>query len=180
MCTCGEAFGLLQTSERLIAARERAQAPTRAVLATRARAATDVEAARTALAALPTRSARLSAADKAVLEKSALRGCASNCRKLLEAQVSDANAEVAAALAAHDRHRQRLERTLADPRTVFSKIKPPPSATGLADRLGLQPWALDILVASFGSTAANGLGCLLLVFGAHRPKRRQYPLWKRR
>jgi hypothetical protein len=53
---------------------------------------------------------------------------------------------------------------------ALSTIKPPPSATPLADRLGLPPWLLDLLHSAFGSVAANGLAFLLIAYGAHRAR----------
>jgi hypothetical protein len=97
----GEAFGFIMTSERLIAAREAAQAPIRAAQETRSKASQRVADAIAAAASAPTTSARLeaalaakAAADAAVLQKSAERGCAVNCSALLQAQVDAALVEV--------------------------------------------------------------------------------------
>ena len=53
---------------------------------------------------------------------------------------------------------------------ALDAIKPPPSATPLADRLGLPPWLLDLFQSALGSIAANGLAFLLIAFGAHRAR----------
>ena len=52
-------------------------------------------------------------------------------------------------------------------RTALAEAKELPSATPLADRLGLPAWILDLLTAGLGSMAANGLGCGLIAFAAH-------------
>jgi hypothetical protein len=39
--------------------------------------------------------------------------------------------------------------------------------TPLADRLGIEPWKIDVLIAALGSIAINGLACGLMIFGAH-------------
>jgi hypothetical protein len=51
------------------------------------------------------------------------------------------------------------------------QLKPPTSATPLADRLGWPAWLLDLLQSALGSIAANGLACFPMVFGAHRIKK---------
>jgi hypothetical protein len=99
----GEAYALLLTSERVLEAREGKQAPLRAQLALREQAKARVRAAEAALAATTT-TVRLeralaakAAADQAVVEKAAEKGCAVHCRALLEQQVATAAAEINAA-----------------------------------------------------------------------------------
>jgi len=50
---------------------------------------------------------------------------------------------------------------------ALTAIRLPTSTTGLAARLQLPSWALDLLIATLGSIGANGLGASLLAFGAH-------------
>jgi hypothetical protein len=171
----GEAFGLIATADRLVAAREASQAPLRAIGAERAVAAERAESARLALARAPTTSSRLEAAltakgiaDTAAVQKAAEIGCRENCRKLLQAQVDAAALEAQQARVALDRERQALAELLAAAQRAYVDIKAPASPTPLADRTGIAPWVLDLAVAALGSIAANGLGCSLLAFAAHR------------
>jgi len=177
----GEAFGFMMTAERLITGRETQQAPLRDAEITRAKAAQRVANAESALAAVPTTSRRLekalvakAVADAAVIEKSAQRGCATNCRALLQDQVDNAQAEVNAARAEIGKSRITAERELETARAALTAIKAPASATPLADRVGLPAWAIDLITAALGSMAANGLGCGLIAFAAHG--RREEPV----
>ena len=176
----GEAYALLMTAERTLAHREAQQAPMRAAVTQRAQAATRVGTAERAVVGildtprLKAAIATKAAADAAAVSKSAERGCASNCRALLQAQVDAAAAEL-------DRARQDLERIkaaalaeLTTARAALAAIPAPPSASPLADRLGLEGWQIDLAAAALASLAANGLGAFLLAFaahGAHRPER---------
>jgi hypothetical protein len=175
---CGEAFGLIGTAERLIAQREAAQAPARTNDGKRTKAAERMNAAETAIAAVPTGSARLTAAltaktaaDRAASDKATDRGCLVNCRQLLEQQVIAAASEVTAARGELAALKHEASTELATARLALTGIAEPVSGTPLADRLGLAPWILDLITATFGSIAANGLGGLLLAFSAHRPAR---------
>jgi hypothetical protein len=171
----GEVYALLGTAERLTAAREASQAPLRQAVEARQVLETKVAKAEAAVASLPDASARLqaaiqnkAAADAAVVIKSAARGCAANCRLLLQAQADQTNQEVEAAR--HDMavHRTRLEQAVTDAKTELAAFKAPPSPSPLADRIGWQAWVLDLVMAGLGSLSANGLACLMMVFGSHR------------
>ena len=70
----GESYGLLSTAERIIAAREARQVPVTASAARRLAALDRVAAAERAKAA----------ADTAALTKASEKGCAANCRQILE------------------------------------------------------------------------------------------------
>ena len=173
---CGEAFGLLGAAERLVAQREATQAPAREASALRAAAAERVRLAELALASVPTSSVRLttalaakSVADDAATTKAAEKHCSANCRQLLEQQVTAAVVEVTKARDEIEKQRRAAEAQLADARVALGLIPSLPSGTPLADRLGMAPWVLDLLVAGLGSLSANGLGCLLLAFAAHGP-----------
>ena len=173
----GEFFNLTATAERLVVGREQVQAPLRAghdALNAAAKRVAEAKAAhekaKTATSKrLEDAKAAKVAADKAVVEKSAERGCVSNCAKLLQKAVEDAAAEVAAARAELTQAARKAEGELQAAQAALSTIKPPPSATPLADRLGLPPWTLDLFHSALGSIAANGLAFLLIAFGAHRP-----------
>jgi hypothetical protein len=176
----GEGFGLLSTAERLIVNREAAQAPLRDAEKEHAKASERVQLAAAALAGLSATSPRLEAAkaakaiaDTAAVQKSAERGCAENCRKLLQAQVDAAAAEVEHARAELSRVRTGAEQELAAARAALGALTAPASATPLADRVGVAAWIIDLVTAALGSLAANGLGCGLLAYGAHHSRRPQ-------
>jgi hypothetical protein len=171
----GEVFAILSTAERLTAAREASQSPLRQALEARQKLETRVAKAEAAVLALPDVSARLqaamqskTAADGAVVTKSAERGCAANCRLLLQAQADQSQQEVEAARREMAETRARLEQAVADARGNLAAFKSPPSASPLADRIGWPAWVLDLVMAGLGSIAANGLACCLMVFGSHR------------
>ena len=175
----GEAFGLLQTGERIISAREEAQLPAQQARTDRADAAKAVTAAKLALDKLTT-SHRLDAAleakataDRAVVSQAALRGCRRNCRALLQQQVDTASAEIKSARAALQTKVANSTVRLRNAESALAAIKVPRSGAGLADRLGLPAWGLDLIAAALGSIAANGLGCCLLAFGAHGARSRK-------
>jgi hypothetical protein len=93
--------------------------------------------------------ARESVADAKVRESAADKGCRENCRKLLQDQVDAAHNELVRA------------------RLLLSSSPLPASATPLADRLNVKPWALDLIMAALGSLGANGLAAGLLAYSAH-------------
>jgi hypothetical protein len=171
----GEVYAFLGTAERLTAAREATQAPLRQALEARQKLETRVAKAEAALAALPEASARFReamrgkmTADAAVVTKSAERGCAANCRLLLQAQADQNQQEVEAARRDMAENRVRLEQAVADAKGELAAFKAPPSPSPLADRIGWQAWVLDLVMAGLGSLSANGLACLMMVFGSHR------------
>jgi hypothetical protein len=63
--------------------------------------------------------------------------------------------------------KEKAEAELTAARTALAGMKRPQSTTPFADRVGVAPWALDLLKSALGSVAANGLACCLLIFGAH-------------
>jgi hypothetical protein len=171
----GEGYGLIATAERLITAREAAQAPLRQLAEDRVRVQGALVAATAALESFPTSSPRLdralidkAATDAAVVAKSAERGCVENCRRLLQAQADAAEQEVTRAREDMDRQKRDAQTRVANAKAAVDALKPPASATPLADRLGWPAWMLDLLQSALGSIAANGLACFLMVFGAHR------------
>jgi hypothetical protein len=175
----GEIYGVMQTANRLVAASEASQAPLIANNEARAKATTRVTEAEARLRGIPATSDRLksaeaakTAADKAVVDKSAERGCRENCRQLLQAQVTAAADEIATARAELDNSTKSAEIELASAREALASLKAPESATPLADRTGIPAWILDLLTAGLGSIAANGLACCLMIFGAHHTRSR--------
>lgn len=174
---CGEAYGLIMTGERLIAAREEKEARVRAAQLGREDLKAESAGLNVALFALTT-SPRLTAAIEMqraaaqdIKEKAALRGCASNCRKLLEDAREEADQEIADARSALTDARRSIEAKIAAAEAQLATVEVPPSSTPLADRMGIEPWLRDLIAASLGSIAANGLACCLLEFGAHHPRR---------
>jgi hypothetical protein len=169
----GEAWALLRTAERVVAVREKQQAPLRSTATARAAAEKEIADAEAALAAART-TPRLAhatkakaVADMAVIAKASEPGCASNCRQLLQAQVDQAAAEVKAARAEVEAGTAAAAQRLALAHAGLTASAPPESATPLADRLGLPGWKLDLTEAGLVSVALNGLGALLLFFAAH-------------
>lgn len=174
----GEAFGLIQTGERLIAARADKDAVATKAADARKAAETALAAARAAEAAAMTTPrleraiAARNAASVAVTEKAAERGCAANCRALLEAQMAQASRDLDAATIAAEQDRREATQRVLVAATVLANLPPLPAASPLAVRLGIAPWALDLIAAALGSIAANGLACALLAFGAHSSSRK--------
>ncbi len=176
---CGELFGLVRTAERLIAAREAAQAPHRDAARTRQDATQEAAQLRAALGAMPTTSPRLTAAtkakqqaDAAVVAQASLRGCRKNCRQLLQDQVDRAAAEIEAARAEVTRRHQFAALAATKAQRALAALPPGRSGTPLADRLGVAPWVVDLVTAALGAIGANGLAACLIVFGAHAAPRR--------
>lgn len=137
----GEAYGLISTAERIVSARDTQQAPIGVIAAQRTAALDRVIIAERAKAA----------ADAAVRASAAQRGCASNCRALLESAITAAAADL-----------DRARRAVADVPVIKG------SATPLADRVGVSGWMLDLIQAGLASIGANGLGACLLAYGSRR------------
>jgi hypothetical protein len=85
------------------------------------------------------------AADVAVVEKAAERGCASHCRALLEQQVAVTQQEINAARAEVESTRAAVEREAAEGREPFAALPVPGSASPLADWLGVADWKIDLI-----------------------------------
>lgn len=174
----GEVFGFLQTANRLVAGSEATQAPLREHSEAYAKAAERLKVAKAAVDRLPTSSPRLEkaeaakkAADAAVVAKAAEKGCAANCRQLLQGQADAAGVEVAAAREALGRSNEKARGELSEARAALTGMKPPESPTPLADRTGIPAWLLELFGAGFGALAANGLACCLMIFGGHHHRR---------
>lgn len=169
----GEAYNLILTAERTVAQRELRQAPLLAADVQRSKAIERITEAELAAAAIgPTprllaAQAARRAADAAVIERAAERGCASNCRALLEQQVADAQKELDASRDEINQATVAAAIELASAKAAFAALPVSGSATPLADRLGVEQWKIDLLAAGLISIAANGLAAFLIAFAAH-------------
>lgn len=167
----GEAWAMLSTAERIIAGREKAAEPARDLEKQRAAAQARLDAAK----AVPEPSAaRLEAAlqakartDASIAADAAKKTCAANCKELLSKAANDAAAEVTAARRELDAAKQDRQTRIANAVAALEAVPPAKSEAPLADRLGLEAWALDLIAAALASLSANGLGAGLIAYGAH-------------
>ncbi len=136
----GEIANIGLSIESIIIRRETETKSTREAEAAHAYAAGELVKAEAALAK----------ANTASIAKSAEKDCASNCRKLLEAQIK---------IATDDLTRARL--------AYGANPKPAQSATALADRVGVPGWLVDVSLAVLLAIGANGLAATLIAYGAH-------------
>jgi hypothetical protein len=135
----GEMSGLLAVAERVVVNRD--------IAASKQSGANGTTAG--ILDRIKVKEAELTAHRATAALTVATKGCAVECRGLLEGQGAAIVAEIAVA---------RVE------------LKTAPvarSATPLADRLGLQAWALDLLAAVLLSVGANGLAAVLIAWASH-------------
>lgn len=174
-CIVGaEVFGFMLTAERIVGAREAAQAEAKGILARRQVASDRLKKAEAGLAAALQATPQLQSAldakravNEAILRDSAKNGCRENCRQLLQAQAGNAEAEVARLRLALDSEREGAQREVAAARVALSALPPSITESPLADRLGVPSWVLDLMSSAFGSVALNGLACCLLAAGSH-------------
>lgn len=168
----GEAFTMMATAERVVISREAAAEPARLLAVQRAAAQKRLDEAKASLpgdmsARMVAAQASIVRAETAVATEASKRGCASNCRALLNKALDDAKTEMAAARAALDQAKRDAQREIDAAEMALASVPAPKSETPLADKLGLEGWTLDLLAAALASLAANGLGAALLAFGAH-------------
>lgn len=171
----GEVGAMIQTAQRVTAAREAQRAPfvaleekRKAAIAelTAAEAAKPEPAPRTRLEAAI---AGKAAAERTVAEKAAEKGCRENCRMLLQAAVDAASREAEAARV--DIEKVELQQAdaiatrLANAKTALAALPPPQSATPLADYSGAPEWLLDVLEALALSLAINLPASALVALG---------------
>lgn len=164
----GEAYNLVATGERLVIAREASQAPLRELAAKRQAAIDRLKA----LEAAEPSSARLALAQKALAEaKAAVEKeakdirCGKECKRkqeLADRAAADVKAAIPDAVAEH-------AAALSSAKAEVEANPVPPSATPFADRLGVAPWVLDLVMAALLSVGANGLAGALIAFGSHVP-----------
>lgn len=172
---CGESYGMLATAERIIVAREATQRPARQAMEARRDAASQLQAAEAALRDAPVSSERLrvatvakAKADEAVIAKSAEKSCAVNCRELLVGAAATAEREVDAARRELGDRREQLQKDVERLRGELAAIKVPSvSGTALADRIGIAPWQLDVVMAGLLTLGSNVLAGVLIAWGAH-------------
>lgn len=176
----GEVYTLGATAERIVTSREAQQTPLRDALAVRESAALTLRDAEARLLAAPSTSARLTAAlsakaaaDASTRDQASLVGCRANCAALLSQQAQAAESEVTAARAELAVARTQLQGAVDAARTKLAGLPMPASAAPLADRLGAQPWAIDVVLAVLGAVGINGTGGLLLAYGAHWRRREE-------
>jgi hypothetical protein len=171
----GEGGAMLQTAQRVTAAREAARAPLTSQVLKRRDALAELAKAEAARPA-PVDHSRLEAAErakseaeKAIREKSAERGCMKNCRLLLQAAVDAAEQEVKAARG--DIARREAEQSSAvakhikAARAAVDALPPPQSDTPLADYTGVPEWLLDVLEALTLSFSINLPASALIALG---------------
>ncbi|WP_072377639.1 hypothetical protein [Hyphomicrobium sp. NDB2Meth4] len=174
----GEAYALLMTAERTLAHRESQQAPLREAAAKHEAALARVNRARDSASQSTVPSPRLlaaeasrRAAEEAVRSEASKPGCRENCRLLLQQAVDAAALEVRSARAEIAAHEAKEAAAIdAERRAAQAELDAnpaPPSATPLADRLGVEAWRIDLLAAALASIAANGLAAILIAFASH-------------
>lgn len=179
----GEGGAMIQTAQRVTAAREASRAPMVA-LELKRQAALDELAKAQSATPQPVDHSRLDAAEtakaeaeKAVREKSAERGCRQNCRLLLQSAVDAAQREVEAARA--DVARQEADQSAAIAKraeiakAVVSALPPPQSATPLADYTGVPEWLFDVLEALALSFSINLPASALIALGVKMGRKQE-------
>lgn len=134
---CGEGFNLMSSAERIITRRDNAAS---SVTHDNGKGQAAKE--------------RLTAAIKAqqdqrdqAAEAVSMPSCAVQCRGLLERQATE------------------ITREVEEARREVGKAPAVRSAAPLAERLGWQPWAMDLIAAVLLSVGANGLAAVLVAFG---------------
>lgn len=178
----GEAAGMLTTGERVLAGRDAAAESIRLATIKREQAQRRLD---DALAVHIITTPRLDAAQKAkemadaaVASEASKKGCASNCRALLNKAVDDAIAELGAARAEMEDQQRAAARQVEAARLALDALPAPKSETLLADKLHMSGATLDLLLAALTSLGANGLGATLLAFGVHSGHHRERHLEK--
>lgn len=171
----GEVGAMLQTAQRVSAAREAMRAPL-AARALERQTAIDLLAKAEASKPEPVDPTRLEAAERAkieaddsVREKSAEVGCRENCRLLLQGASESAAREVEAArseIAEHDlKQAEAIAKRIETARNAVAELPAPQSATPLADNTGMPEWLLDVIEALALSLAINLPSSALVALG---------------
>jgi hypothetical protein len=140
----GEAYWVLINADREVASLDALSAPVAEMRAARAAALSRLEKAEVAKRA----------SGAAAISEAAKKDCASNCAKLLLSTQQEADRELNAA------------------REALAGIPEPRSTTPLSDRLGIAPWAWELLLAGLRSLGITG-GSLAIGMALH--PRRQMP-----
>lgn len=163
----GELYGFQATASWHVAHLEAQAAPIHQLQATRS-------AAQEWLVRIE-RDDRVERAERALREaqtdartKSTDKGCGQNCRAILAKTVDDATAAVADA-------RSSLQLEQRQARAALDRAVIPPSASPLADRLGVPAWELDLCGAGLRSFASTVLAFALLAFAVHGRQHERAP-----
>jgi hypothetical protein len=169
-----EVFSLGTTAERIVGDRDLAQLPFAENQERRAEAKLILDQAIANQSALSSTSPRLTDALKAAAiaeqasrDKASDKHCAANCASLLSAQMTAASAEVTKARDELAKNAKAAADAVVTARAALDAIKATRSSTPLADKLHIQPWKLDLLMAALASLGLNGLAACLLAYGAH-------------
>jgi hypothetical protein len=185
----GEGYGIISTMDRTVRAEDAAQKPLIDAAERHTEALRKVAAAEDAIKALAIaepRAARLTvamaaldAANKAITDQAALRTCLKNCVASLQAAATAARHEVELAQQAADddlraaRVGAQQEKTKAQALLAANPL--PASASALADRIGVEPWKIDIAKAILLSLTINGTAMGFLAFAFHARSHRPAP-----
>jgi hypothetical protein len=169
-----EGFSFGTTAERIVGDRDQAQLPFAENQARRAEAKRILDQAISDQSALSSTSPRLTdalkaaaTAEQASRDKASDKHCAANCAQLLTAQMTAASAEVTKAREELAIKAKAAADAVVSARAAHDAIKATRSSTPLADKLRIQPWKLDLLMAALASLGLNGLAACLLAYGAH-------------
>ena len=171
----GECGAMLQTAQRITAAREAMRAPV-AALAKKRQAVIDDLAKAEAVTPQTVDRARLLTAERAKLQaetavrdKAADKGCRENCRVLLQTAVDNAQHEIEAARSEIEAREKaqtaKIAQRIEVARLAVAALPPPQSVTPLADNTGLPEWALDVAEALMLALAINLPASALVALG---------------
>ena len=173
----GEAYTLLNTSERELEAREAKQVPARETMERRKTLSVAIAKGEAALAGMSS-SHRLEKAlesqrsiSKMSADTSAQQGCGKYCTKTLADNLAGAQREVDAAREALAAQRKVIETAIQADKAALAAIPVVAALSPLAARTGVADWKLDLTRAGLLTLSANGLGFFLLVFAAHSVRR---------
>jgi len=169
-----EAHNVWTLIEHNMTARETVRLAGEAMLSTREAAQRRLDNAERALSAIgpsPRLQLALAAkaeADQAAVERSAQRGCASNCRQILQQQVESAHAEVLAARAEISERRRIAEDEVAAARAAIAALPAPTtSGTAMAGAFGYSGTSVDIASSLLFALPINIGSIALLMFVGH-------------
>jgi hypothetical protein len=138
----GETYWVLINADREVASLDAIAAPVAQMRADRSAAASRLRRAETAK----------TDADTAAISEAAKKDCASNCAKLLLAG------------------QQQAELDLKQAREALARLPEPRSVTPLSDRLGIAPWAWDLVLAGLRSLGILGGSLAIgMVLHSRRP-----------
>lgn len=179
----GEGGAMIQTAQRVTAAREASRAPIVALELKRKSALDELASAMAAKPPSEDRSRFTTAekakleAENAVREQASDKGCRENCRLLLQAAVEAAQQEVEAAR--EDIARRDADQSLAITNRIeiakaaVAALPPPRSPTPLADYTGVAEWVYDAIEALTLSFSINLPASALIALGVKMGRKPQ-------